>query len=537
MTATVLQRLLKYPHRAVFDTDAHAEPVLRLRGETGMAWQVADEVLIIQAGDRALRYDLAAMTVGQLAASLAADGLEVGPIAAEFAGLSATVLVEGAGDQAQSNGDRLQGFTSLLWSLYSAYGRELRQAGDQVRQALRQMVIPQAEGEWLELWANLYGVEKLKNETDAHLAERIPKEAFRIRVNALAIEQAIKDATGKDVIIEEPWEFLFRLDESVLSGNAKFYDGRTVGYHLLRPVSKRSIDWSDVLPVIHRNRAAGVLVLQPEARIGSEIDARIDGTVSFGATVYTGAVLPLWTDSRLDYMKLSAEEITRNWDVTISQVLSLVNIDPLLNPAGISAHRSIAMASIALSEGPALGDENAVLPRAKLTQAGSHMTLSDDAELSSPDQRPVWKPVDRITTEVHARGELVLDTPIAVVGQGSELRAAFVDGSVAAVVDVGAMVSAGFSEQAPAPERVYALASTVTGATWETAGGWGEFPWGQNLAQMELLFRAGDDLWTYAHYTLPEDYFGTSLLDAQLTEASAEAAQQYATTQLPEDLQ
>ncbi|MNP08571.1 hypothetical protein D3C76_1006470 [compost metagenome] len=108
---------------------------------------------------------------------------------------------------------------------------------------------------------------------------------------------------------------------------------------------------------------------------------------------------------------------------------------------------------------------------------------------------------------------------------------------MAALVDVGALITAGFREQVPSVERIYSLASTVTGATWESAGGWGEFPWGLNLAQMESLFRAGDDLWTYAHYTLPEDYFGTSLLDAQLTEASAQAAEQYATIQLPEDLQ
>ena len=134
---------------------------------------------------------------------------------------------------------------------------------EQVRQALLQMVIGTADGEWLDLWAALYGVPRLPGESDAALRIRIPREAFRARNNARAIELAILDATGFDVRIEEPWREIFQLDNSELSGSAKFQDGQRVGHHLIQPVARSTVDWGAVSAVIERNRAAGVISLPP----------------------------------------------------------------------------------------------------------------------------------------------------------------------------------------------------------------------------------------------------------------------------------
>lgn len=321
---TVLQRLLKYPHAAVFDKRSHAEPVLQVRGDSGLTWNVADEALTVTNGVDTFTYDLASLTLGQLASALTQDGLQVSTLLPEFSGLSATVLVEGSGGQAQSNGDRLQAFTNLLWSLYGAYAKETRDAGHQVREALRQMVITQAESEWLDLWGRLYGVGRENEEDDPDYAPRIPQEAFRIRVNALAIEQAIKAATGKAVEIEEPWGDMFRLDVSALSGTSRFYDGANTGYHLIRPVSRVAIDWNDVLPVIERNRAAGVLVLSPEVRLGSLIDASIDGTVWSGRTDMESDLVRTWPEGRLSYLVLSDEEFTRNYTTSVTNLSTML---------------------------------------------------------------------------------------------------------------------------------------------------------------------------------------------------------------------
>lgn len=400
---TALQRLIKHPHPAVFDASPDAEVALRLRHPSGASWSVADEVLVASAGGVEHRYALGAMTVANLASRLRADGFEVADVSPAFAGLQAAVLVEGSGAQAQSNGDRVTGFTSLMWSLFGGYARELRTAKTQVGEALRQMVIPQAEGEWLDVWGSLYDQPRLPGERDEDYAPRIPREAFRVRLNARAIEKAIWEATGKDVRIEEPWSAMFRLDESALSGAQAFYDGARVGYHLIRPVSSTSIDWTDVLAVIDRNKTAGVIVLPPEIRVTRLIDARLNGSCAFGITSDTGSLIPVWTDSRLDYMVLSDEELVVNYGVTLSNVNIFSNAEGLLDPQSISTRHTIAMASMALSDGPALGDENAIFPRAELIAGGKRASLSQDAELSGVDARETYRPVDRVTIKSIAR--------------------------------------------------------------------------------------------------------------------------------------
>jgi hypothetical protein len=92
-----------------------------------------------------------------------------------------------------------------------AYAGEIGEAEYQSGQALRQMVMTQAEGEWLDVWAGLYGVPRLPSEMDVALQQRIPHEVFRLRVNGLAIESAIKDLTGKTVEIREPWRLMYSM--------------------------------------------------------------------------------------------------------------------------------------------------------------------------------------------------------------------------------------------------------------------------------------------------------------------------------------
>lgn len=269
---TTLQRLLKYPHQAVFDLSAAPNVAFRLRHPAGATWTVADEVMVVKVGSQTLTFDLASYTVATLAQSLSDAGFDVQTVSGALANLSARVLLEGVGNELQSNGDQVQAFTSLLWAMYSGYAVEVRKAEEQVEEALSQMVISQAEGEWLDLWGALYAVSRKIGEVDAAYAPRIPREAFRVRVNARAIELAIRDETGSDVRIEEPWQNIFRLDESVLSGPDKFYDGAHVGYHLIKPTTTQYVDWKQVLPIIDRNRAAGITVLDPENKFGSTVD-------------------------------------------------------------------------------------------------------------------------------------------------------------------------------------------------------------------------------------------------------------------------
>lgn len=270
MSTTALRRLLKYPHQAVFDGSPVSELAFRLQHEDGASWSVGDRVFTAKAGDLEVEHDLRQFTVNQLVNQLAADGFTIVSPSPRFSGISALVLVDGSGSQNISNGDHVTAYTSLLWVLLNGYAGEVLDAEEQVRQALLQMVITTASGEWLDLWGALYGVPRNPGESDAHFVPRIPKEAFRVRNNAHAIELAIRDATGFDVRIEEPWTNIFKLDGSLLSGPDKFYDGETIGYHLIKPVARETIDWPAVLAVINKNRAAGVMVLGPQLLHGSE---------------------------------------------------------------------------------------------------------------------------------------------------------------------------------------------------------------------------------------------------------------------------
>lgn len=305
MTDTVLQRLLKYPHQAVFDLSPNEELAFRLTHANGARWEVGPTSFTATAGVTVYTHELAGITVAELATLLRADGFFVDSQNSFFSWMSASVLVPGSGDQYQSNGDRVFGYTSLLWVLLTGYANVVGAAERGVVDALLQMFLPTAEGEWIDLWGALYGVLRMPDETDSHYRDRIPREAFRVRVNAHAIEAAIFDEAGYDVRILEPWVDIFTLDDSLLSGPHKMYDGERVGYHLIQPVAYQVFDWGPVLAIIERNRPAGVLVLTPRLEYRIEVDAGIgsDASEAF-VTLRVDADVLVEDVARLDFMSL-----------------------------------------------------------------------------------------------------------------------------------------------------------------------------------------------------------------------------------------
>lgn len=315
---TALRKLLKYPHAAVFDTKPHEQVAFRIKHPVQCSWTIADEVMTVSNDVEAFSYELSALTVAQLAQALEVDGFEVDVVSSDFATLSAAVLVEGSGEQTKSK--NVPAFTNLIYGLFGGYARELREAKKQVGEAIKQMVISNSEGEWLDLWGYLYDHTRRQGQTDESYALEIPREAFRVRVNALAIEQAILDLTGKDVRIEEPFRGMFRLSESRLSGQDKFYNGDQVGPFLIRPVTNDPIDWDDVLPVIRRNKSAGVVILEPEIRPAYLWQAQALGDVYMASTAIFAQLIRSVSEGRLSYMRLSNEQYIRNYTTSVSVV-------------------------------------------------------------------------------------------------------------------------------------------------------------------------------------------------------------------------
>jgi hypothetical protein len=390
MTATTLQRLLKYPHTAVFDTSPDAAIAMRLQHPSGASWVVVDEILTATAIGVSHTYDLTQFTLATLATALTADGFDVVYLSSDFADFGASVLVDGSGNQGDSNGDHLTAFTSPLWAILGGYARELRAADDARGQALRQMIIGQAEDFWLDYWADLFGIPRNPGEEDSDLQIRLPAEVMRKRVNGLAIEQTVKDLTGQDVWIDEPWKRRFTLDSSALSGGDHFSDGQYYAYHVIQPVGNIGTDWTGIKEIVERNKAAGVIVY----------DSRVDLTpihvvvpfneyhVSSARTDIRGSWLSGVNDQMLDVMRLSDSTITINhkvartddYFIAMQPVILLDGThwldgsyslgDPgdmayigLWPHQSITPYRSIAMAAIALSDSPALGNENAIFGR------------------------------------------------------------------------------------------------------------------------------------------------------------------------------
>lgn len=197
---TLTQKLIRYLHR-IFSKDPVEFLALRLRYTGSMSWRIHDAVLTteVSGGDGAsLSVDLSGYTLAELASYLSAQPgyylLSSPP--AEYRGLSARVLLDGGSDQLDTNGDHIYGFTALEWAYEDAMAVELKEADRQVDNALLQMSIPTAEGEWLDLIGSYYNVLRYAGEPDSQYGPRIIYEVLVPRNNNKAIEVAISRATG-----------------------------------------------------------------------------------------------------------------------------------------------------------------------------------------------------------------------------------------------------------------------------------------------------------------------------------------------------
>ena len=270
---SLINKLIKYLPRSVFSQSPDPAIAMRIRASASLTWEVGAKTLTVVANGQNYSYSLTNKTLAELSSELEGSGITIEYLNPDQAGRGAICLIEGSGDQDTSNGDHLLAHRNLVWSLFGAYAEELIESKEQQAEALKQMVIPDSEAEWLDLWGDIYGIPRQTGETDAVFAPRIPVEVFRERVNPRAIELAIRDLTGRDVRIEEPWQRIARWDESITDGPDKFYDGERIGYHLIQPTTRDYVDWNDILPIVHRNRPTGVLVLPPVTNLLFDVDA------------------------------------------------------------------------------------------------------------------------------------------------------------------------------------------------------------------------------------------------------------------------
>jgi len=195
-------KLISHLNR-VFDKASRPVLALRVNADSGVLnWSVADGVLQIQYGaivTADLTVNLADYTVASLATYLAGvAGLTVPFVddTGTVAGLSARVLVDGSGEQAESNGDHLYAYTSVLWAWMEPIAAELRDASAAIDEMVKQMVPQTAAGEWLDQLGAYYSVDRNTGELDVDYALRIVASVGKPTGNNVAIEQAINTVVG-----------------------------------------------------------------------------------------------------------------------------------------------------------------------------------------------------------------------------------------------------------------------------------------------------------------------------------------------------
>lgn len=330
---TTLKRLLSNLHRAVFDTSAEEVRLFAISRKTSdLRLNVAEEKLIINllpGGTYDYTYDLTALTVEQLAAQLALDGFDIFNLQTDSKSLSARIMLEGSTLVQKATPSWVMGFADELHVIMGAYATMIRDARAAVTQALRQMIITQAEGSWLAYWGKLFGITRPDGMSDKDYQALIPKEAFRIRVNAIAIENTIKELTGYDVTIEEPWNDIFRLDYGRFDSASRFYDKDSIGYFLIKPVSYQTIpplDWTEkIIPIIQRNKAAGVDIMTPEPRMRYYVNDPLVGEIWTSIWDMRIAFIAFNEYYRLDDMRFDTPvELAMHYKAAITSMQSML---------------------------------------------------------------------------------------------------------------------------------------------------------------------------------------------------------------------
>jgi hypothetical protein len=292
---SMLERLVSHLYSA-FDTNPRERLALRIRHDSGAFWRIENGRITIGTEDLpdepVLDMAIDGATIGDVASAAADAGFTIAYQDAELLSRAAAALRTGSGTQSESNGDHLYiYYDSLLWSLMDAFANGLEVAErDGIIAGLQQAYLHTAEGEWLDLWGSYFGIRREDGEDDAAYLHRTVAEVLRPRSNALAMEQTIKDLTGVDVYLREPWREIFMLDASTLSGAHRMQDGSFYTWTVFQPQVRQQISLAvraRILAIIERNRPAGVLSVHAfEQPMDEYIDLPWPPTLTNSRTVW-----------------------------------------------------------------------------------------------------------------------------------------------------------------------------------------------------------------------------------------------------------
>lgn len=280
----ITQRLVNYLHR-VFDKSPDQFLALRIQCDgTGLTWAISDAMLTTTpvGGTAApLSIDLSAYSVAALASHISAQaGYSVPYVdTSALSVLSSQVLMDGVGNVAQTNGDHLYGYTSVVWAFMDANAAELEAAGAQIGNMLQQMNTITASGSWLDLQGAYYGVPRHVGEQDAQYGPRIIATVIRPLGNNVAIESALRVLNGGLAASV--------VDYDVLVNNSYCLFDVNFSVTLEMLSVSTLLEWqASIGAVIESMRDAGTHVRQVNIQTPVEATDHLGATVISGQTVW-----------------------------------------------------------------------------------------------------------------------------------------------------------------------------------------------------------------------------------------------------------
>lgn len=204
------EKLLNYAHQ-ILSKSPDRFIALRVRSSGSLSWSIEDATLVLVTAIESISVSLADYTIASLAEFLSSKATVSVEYMAPESHLSALVLIDGAANQNDGNGDCLYGFGSLVWAYMEPLAAELTESRNQIGNMVDQMSIPSADAEWLDEWGGYFGIRRLAGETDAIYGPRIIAESLLPRGNNIAIEMAIGAATGgfKSEVTDAPMDSVF----------------------------------------------------------------------------------------------------------------------------------------------------------------------------------------------------------------------------------------------------------------------------------------------------------------------------------------
>lgn len=260
--------LVDYLYRA-FKKDPERFLAMRIRSANTLTWAVEDGILSVTTSLSSQSFTLESYTIATLASAVSTmQGVTVSDITTDRQ-LSALVLLDGSGNQAESNGDHLYGYGSLLWAYIEPLAMELVAAKAEIANMLDQMSVATADNEWLDEWGGYFGIKRSVGETDVVYGNRIVVEIIRPRENNKAIELAIKEQFGQVATVSDlrVWGSATPKYNGAYTYNGSQYHNATqapayglfqvvVGYDLVNGGSQAEFGAS-VRALIEKFRAAG----------------------------------------------------------------------------------------------------------------------------------------------------------------------------------------------------------------------------------------------------------------------------------------